>query len=237
MQEKGNNAGIFGFNREQVATAIAVLFHAIGLLGILYFDKNIFIKLTAVNLLLMFLLILYTQKNINSPFIIFLLVTIVIGIFIEIVGTKTGILFGNYKYGNVLGPSIYNVPFVIGLNWFVVIYCCGISMQAILNAMINKISAVAETSKPLLKTISVLVDGATLAVMFDWLMEPVAIKLGYWNWVGDGSIPVFNYACWFAISLLLLFLFHKLKFNKQNKFAVHLLLIQAMFFLLLRTLL
>ena len=41
MQEKENNAAVFGFSRVQIATAIAILFHAIGLLGILYFDKNI----------------------------------------------------------------------------------------------------------------------------------------------------------------------------------------------------
>ena len=64
-------------------------------------------------------------------------------------------------------------------------------------------------------------------------MEPVAIQLGYWKWSGD--IPVFNYACWFLVSLVLLLFFHFLKFDKENKFAVDLLLIQSMFFLLLRT--
>ena len=71
--------------------------------------------------------------------------------------------------------------------------------------------------------------------VFDWLMEPVAVKLGYWVWQGDGSIPMLNYICWFLISLLLLAVFHFAKFNKQNKFAVNLLLTQLMFFLLLRT--
>ena len=36
-------------------------------------------------------------------------------------------------------------------------------------------------------------------------------------------------------SVLLLFLFYACKFNKQNKFAVNLLLIQFLFFLILRT--
>ena len=39
----------------------------------------------------------------------------------------------------------------------------------------------------------------------------------------------------FLISLLLLCLFNAFKFNKQNKFAVNLLLIQFLFFLILRT--
>ena len=58
---------------------------------------------------------------------------------------------------------------------------------------------------------------------------------GYWQWLGNGEIPLYNYVCWFAISIILLFIFQHLQFSRQNKFAVNLLLIQAMFFLLLRT--
>ena len=100
---------------------------------------------------------------------------------------------------------------------------------------IHRVAADTGKTPMALKALSVIVDGATLAVFFDWLMEPVAVKLGYWAWNGDGSIPMFNYLCWFIVSLLLLAVFHFAKFNKQNKFAVNLLLIQLMFFLLLRT--
>jgi putative membrane protein len=86
-----------------------------------------------------------------------------------------------------------------------------------------------------IKALSVVVDGATLAVFFDWVMEPAAVKLGFWQWGGNGSIPSFNYVCWLGISMLLLTCFHVLRFDKSNKFAVHLLLIQVMFFLILRT--
>ena len=94
-----------------------------------------------------------------------------------------------------------------------------------------------QTGRPskTIKALSVVVDGATLAVFFDWIMEPVAVKLGYWQWLGDGEIPLYNYICWFIISMMLLFVFHRLPLDKENKFAVNLLLIQAMFFLLLRT--
>jgi bisanhydrobacterioruberin hydratase len=84
-----------------------------------------------------------------------------------------------------------------------------------------------------LKAISVIVDGATLAVFIDWIMEPVAVQLGYWKW--NGEIPIYNYICWFVVAIAMLAIFHFCKFNKQNKFAVHLLMIQVLFFLLLRT--
>ena len=66
-------------------------------------------------------------------------------------------------------------------------------------------------------------------------MEPVAGILGYWQWKGTGEAPFYNYICWFGVSLFLLTVFHFIPFSKNNKFAINLLLIQMMFFLLLRT--
>ena len=107
------------------------------------------------------------------------------------------------------------------------------SIKAFQNKLSSKFpEASLETNKKV-KVLSVILDGALLAVLFDWLMEPVAVKLGYWIWEGD--IPFYNYFCWFVISSLLLWIFDKSRFEKRNKFAVHLLLIQSMFFLLLRT--
>ena len=235
MQNTTERNNLFRYSKYQVATFIALLFHAIGLIGILFFNKEFFINTTGLNLLLMFALIMYTQQNKNLPFYIFIFIAFTLGIVVELIGTETGLLFGNYAYGKALGPTIKNVPWVIGINWFMIIYCCGITMKTLLHKMMNAVSAENKISTPMLKTISVIVDGATLAVAFDWMMEPVAMKLGYWNWVPDDIVPMYNYVCWFVVSLLLLFIFHHFKFNKENKFAVHLLLIQAMFFLLLRT--
>jgi putative membrane protein len=223
------------FTKFDIATAIAVLFHSIGLVGLLFFDKGFFIAATPVNLLLSFALLIWTQTGKNKYFFLFLLACFAVGIIVEITGINTGILFGNYTYGNVLGFKVQKVPVLIGVNWFIIIYCCGISIHTLLMKAINRIADDTGKAPMTLKALSVIVDGATLAVFFDWLMEPVAVKLGYWVWNGDGSIPMLNYICWFGVSLLLLTVFHVAKFNKQNKFAVNLLLIQLMFFLVLRT--
>ena len=223
------------FSKFQVATAIAILFHTIGIVGLLYFDKAFFLKSTPVNLLLMFVLLVWTQNEKNKYFFLFLTACFLVGIAVEIIGINTGILFGDYTYGNVLGYKVQNVPLIIGVNWFIIIYCSGISIHTLLMKAINRISADTGKNPMALKALSVIIDGATLAVFFDWLMEPVAVKLGYWTWNGDGSVPLYNYLCWFFVSILLLSVFHFVKFNKQNKFAVNLLLIQLMFFLILRT--
>ena len=224
----------FQFSKYQTATAIAVLFHAIGLLGILFFNRQFFVQATALNLLLMFVLLVWTQKEKNGFFLLFVAAAIVLGLAAEIIGVNTGALFGDYSYGNLLGPKSMKVPLIIGINWFVIIYCCGISIHTLLMKAISRISFETKTKPMALKAISVIVDGASIAVFFDWIMEPVAVKLGYWKW-HDGTVPFYNYVCWLMVSNIILAIFHFSRFNKQNKFAVNLLLIQMMFFLLLRT--
>jgi len=164
-----------------------------------------------------------------------MLTCFIIGVGVEIIGTQTGWLFGNYTYNDVLGPEIQNVPIIIGINWFIIIYCCGVCIHAVLTRILEPLLMQTDKPKPVLKMASIIVDGASLAVLFDWIMEPVAIKLGYWTWTNFNKVPFFNYICWFFISSALMAVFHFAQFNKQNKFAVNLLLIQVMFFLFLRT--
>ena len=218
-----------------IATAIAILFHIVGLIGILFFKESGFVNTTPLHLLLMAALLMYTQEKINIAFIVFFIACFTTGIIVEIVGTSTGLLFGSYQYGTVLGPGYRTVPYIIGVNWFIIIYCCGIAVHTLLSDISRKLSEELERPLKRVKALSIIIDGATLAVAFDWLIEPVAVKLGYWKWLGDGQIPMFNYISWFVVSMFLLMIFHWLPFKKQNKFAINLLLIQAMFFLLLRT--
>ena len=228
------------FSKQDIATAIAILFHTVGVIGILVFKSEMIIRSTSLNLILCFLLLLWTQENKNIFFWLFALITLLTGFAVEVIGVNTGLIFGDYNYGNVLGIKWKQVPLVIGINWFIVLYCSGVSVTALLQRIINPVrpgqSDLVEIPQPppALKAISVISDGATLAVIFDWLIEPVAAKLGFWQWKGS-DVPLYNYVCWFAISLLLMMLFRFSPFEKRNKFAIHLLLIQAMFFLILRT--
>lgn len=221
------------YSRYQIATAVAVLFHLIGLAGILFVNKDLFIQATSINMLLMLALLFYTQRSINVGYIFFFIVCFVVGFSVEYIGTKTGYLFGNYAYGDVLGPKISGVPLIIGVNWFIIIYCCGVTILTLFNRMTRGLEE-PQRPKPIMKMASVVSDGALLAVFFDWIMEPAAIALGYWSWNG-GEVPMFNYVSWLIVSVVLLIVFHFSRFEKQNKFAVNLLLIQLMFFLLLRS--
>jgi putative membrane protein len=221
-------------SRNNIATAIAILFHVVGLTGILFFDQQKFAALTPLNLLLMFALVLWTQQEKTISFWLFFAGCFIEGIIVEVIGVHTGIVFGNYQYGDQLGPKIYEVPWIIGFNWFLIIYGCGVIVTRFSDYLIRKIPEEEQGKVQAVYHLSVLLDGALLAVFFDWVMEPVAVKLGFWKW-NESPVPFRNYFCWLLVSMVMLLLFRKAVFDKLNQFAVNLLLIQLMFFLLLRT--
>nr|WP_294991117.1 carotenoid biosynthesis protein [uncultured Sediminibacterium sp.] len=217
-----------------ISLFLAILFHVSGLIGMLFTDyADWFINLTPLNLLLMFLLLIWNQPKPGIFFFFFLLTSFAVGVVVEIIGVNTGLLFGSYVYGTVLGPKIYGVPWLIGVNWFVMVYGSGVIMHRMHEWINTRFGASDIGMSKKIILFSFIIDGGLLTVLFDWVMEPVAIKLGFWQWEG-GVIPFFNYVCWFLISSLLLLLFKRLDFQKDNHFSIHLFIIQLLFFIILR---
>ena len=222
-------------SKQHTATFLAILFHLSGLIGILFTPyKNWFIQNTPINLLLMAVLLIWTQPQKKPSFFLFFAIVFLIGMGAEMIGVNTGRLFGEYQYGDILGTKLNGVPWLIGLNWFVVIFCSASVMQQVHAWSKRKMENAGSEMPGWVAAASLVIDGALLATLFDWLMEPVAMKLGFWHWT-KGAPPFYNYTCWFIISLLLLILFRRFSFPKANQFAVHLFIIQVLFFLALRT--
>lgn len=222
--------------KTNIAIAIAILFHVCGAVGILFSPyKDWFINNTSLNLLLMFVLLIFTQPSYNKYFFLFIFLTFSAGFGAEVLGVNTSIIFGNYSYGNLMGIKLWGVPLLIGIQWFVTVYCCGAIMQHVNNWAGKKIEEknLGKPTTQKIQSLSLIIDAALLATLFDYIMEPGAQKLGFWKWQND-TVPYFNYTCWFFISGLLLYVLSKLPFNKLNKFAIHLFIIQALFFIALR---
>ena len=223
------------FSRQNIATFLAILFHVTGLIGILVTPyKDWFIQNTAFTLFLMAILVIWNQSQKNYHFFGFLLIAFMIGFGTETIGVNTGHLFGNYQYGSVMGAKLNGVPLLIGLNWFVIIFCSASTMVQLQEWISKKLEKTGAEISPTMANLSLIIDGALLATFFDWVMEPVAIKLGFWQWKNN-EIPFYNYLCWFIISALLLMVYRWCSFSKPNYFAVHLLIIQLLFFYALRT--
>ncbi|MBS1523698.1 MAG: carotenoid biosynthesis protein [Bacteroidetes bacterium] len=199
------------------AVSIVLIFHAIGLVGlILPFTRYVFLQIVPFHLLLMLAVIVLKHKSIDSRFIFFLVSISVLGFAVEWVGTHTHLLFGDYSYGSTLGFKISDVPLIIGCNWFMLIYSTGVLMQRsrLKNFLIRSLI------------------GALLLVLLDTLIESVAIHFNYWHWASS-VIPLKNYICWFGVSFLMLLVFEAFKFKPQSIVAVVFLLTQFAFFGLL----
>lgn len=144
--------------------------------------------------------------------------TIVIfgSLLIEIIGVKTGLLFGDYEYGRVLGFTVFGAPLTIGLTWLLV------CLSAWHIVAINK--------SPVWQKFLL---GGVLVVMFDLILEQFATAYGLWSWQG-GKIPLYNYVCWFLVAQIWFFVFHKFapKFE-PSLYVVSTLPLMAVFFWLM----
>ena len=221
--------------KKNIAIFVALLFHISGAIGILFSPyKDWFVQNTPLNLCLMAALLLYTQEQKNKWFYLFAILAFSTGMITEIIGVNTGYLFGNYSYGSVMGIKLKGVPLLIGVQWFVTVFCCGSIMQQLHQWLEKKYESHGLMLSPKVQFASLIVDSALLATTFDFIMEPVAIDLHFWQWQNN-TIPFYNYVCWFVISVLLMIVFRTLPFKKENHFAIHLFIIQTLFFLILRT--
>src|SRR5215210_910484 len=147
-------------NKFTIATFIAVLFHVSGFIGMFTSKYSWFVANTSLNLLIMFALILWTHPGKNAAFFAFVFICFVAGMLTEIIGVNTSLLFGKYEYGKVLGSGILNVPWLIGINWFTIIYCCGVAIAHLHRRIERESSADEIILTPQIQLISFMVDGA-----------------------------------------------------------------------------
>lgn len=221
--------------KTNIALFLALLFHVSGAIGMLLTPyKDWFIGNTALNLVLMNVLLVVAHKERTAGFWIFAALCFVTGMATEMIGVNTGLLFGTYSYGETLGIKLYGVPLLIGVNWFMAVFCSGTIIYRMNEWVYARIGAGPMPSKAAQVSIFVF-DAALLTTFFDWVLEPAAIQLGYWQWQPEGVVPVYNFLCWFLISAVLLVCYRLIPFNRDNQFAVHLFIIQVLFFLLIQT--
>lgn len=197
-------------------TGLVLLFHTVGLIGLCVpSSRSLFLKTVPFHLLLMMAILTVCHRPKTGRFFLFVAVTFVVGIVVEWVGVHKAWLFGHYYYGGTLGLKVDGIPLIIGVNWGMLIYAAGVTMQ-----------------KLPLNIFGRMVTGSVILVVLDLLIEPLAAPLDYWHWQ-DNHIPVYNYVCWFGVSVILLYVFQKFRFHKQSIVAPVFLAVQFVFFALL----
>ncbi|WP_143959183.1 carotenoid biosynthesis protein [Litoribacter populi] len=195
---------------------VTVLLYAVGVIGMSAPTlRPLFQFLTPFHLAISAFSLLLFHSDWNPKFIVFAMGTFLVGYLAEVLGVQTGLIFGNYVYGEVLGLKIWDVPLMIGVNWFLLVYLTGHAVHG----FVSNDYAAAFLS-------------AVLMVGMDFLIEPVAVALDFWQWEG-GVIPISNYMGWLGVALLLQLFYKKTHFAKQNPLSFTLLLAMTAFFALL----
>lgn len=194
------------------------LTYAVGIAGLsLPATRPLFILLTPVHLLLTLGLLLAAERTGQSarPWGTWLLIA-ALGYGVEVVGVNTGLIFGQYHYGDTWGPQLLHTPLMIGGNWLLLV----VAASALLRSW--GASGMAHT-----------LGVALLLVGLDVVMEPVAMALGMWYWP-RGHIPLQNYLGWGATALGLAALYRLRRPAPENPLAGWLLGWQLLFFACLR---
>lgn len=201
----------------ETSLLLLLIFYGVGLVGILYSeDSDAFSKLSWLNLLISGLVLFLNHENWSDKLLLSLLLVGVLGFFIEVAGVRSGMIFGEYRYGDSLGYKWLGVPLIIGLNWTMLCYY-----------------SVFTFSNWVKQWYLVALLAATGITGLDIIMEPVAVKLGFWRWSG-GVIPLQNFVAWFVIASIFNKLIMFTKGDGLNKLAPYLFIIQILFFLILR---
>ncbi|GAB3203059.1 putative membrane protein [Pontibacter aydingkolensis] len=196
-----------------LALAVLVIFHAVGFWGLLFSGEPAYFQnLTPMNLLLTNALLFAFHRSWNRAFILFAILVFAVGYFSEVVGVHTGLLFGDYTYGQALGLKVWEVPVLIGLNWLMLVYVTG---------HISNYSNWHWIAKAIL--------GAGLMVLLDYFIEPVAMRFDFWSW-SQSDIPLSNYVGWFIVAFILQLYFQKAAFIKRNRLALFVYFVQLLFF-------
>lgn len=214
---RDNNIHNYFVNNQTTIKALLIIFFSVGVVGMLLPATNsYFLQLTPLALLLSFtVLALSDESKQRAKLIAYLLFIYITSYAIEVAGVHTGLLFGEYAYGDNLGVKFWGTPLIIGANWFFLVYT---------TAAIFEKTNMSEALKILLASLSML--------LYDVVMEQVAPKLDMWSWK-QVEVPFQNYFTWFVIAVAFHIGLKLLKIKIKNGLALAVLLCQFIFFVLL----
>ena len=184
-----------------------------GFFGMLSDQNEFFLSTTPYVLSLTLLLLILNHDLSDKKSKIGLVLIFLFGLIVEILGVNYGLFFGEYSYGANLGPKIYEVPYVIGFNWVLLIIATGSFSDKLIKG----------------KEIYKILFASFLMVLIDLLIEKSAPKLDFWEFV-ISPVPFSNYLWWFIFSLCFQYIFFKTVKTKEYNLSSNILVIQFLFF-------
>jgi len=115
-------------------------------------------------------------------------------VLIEAIGLATGFPYGEYRYGDLLGPRLLGVPFLVPLAWLMM-------------AWPSRLLAARLARRPAARV----AVAAALFAAWDVVLDPQMVQAGYWTWAhprpglpGIDTVPLTNLGGWLLAGLLLM---------------------------------
>jgi putative membrane protein len=174
--------------------------YGFGVLFSLLFGVQEVARLSFIVLFLTIIAVLvYSIKKITKLQVIILVLIGATGLISEIIGVRTGIIFGDYVYVTGLGPKIFSVPILLAGMWVIVSWY-GL---AVYNAMKKSAGLLA------------VIIAAWAVLIYDIFLEPFATAANLWIW-NQGTVPILNYITWFVLALVFVFVLVRSKIRQEN---------------------
>lgn len=136
---------------------------------------------TASTVLLALAALAWAWDKVGARALLLALLAFLVGLFVEVLGSRTGFPFGTYSY-DPPGPTLLGVPLLVPLGWW--------WMTAAALALSG--------GRPLLV--------GALLVALDLGLEPLMTRSGFWTWASGGlyyGVPWVNFLGWFVVGSLL----------------------------------
>jgi putative membrane protein len=188
-----------------------ILVYVSGSIGFVV-NPAFFSPFTPYTLLLTCFVFLIHSPLADKKFLIAFFSIAFLGFIIEVIGVKTGLVFGKYSYGNGLGIKLLEVPLIISINWAMLI-CAGIRI----------VSGFFANRK------TVLLVAALLVTLIDLLIEQVAPKLDFWQFEG-GFPSLHNYLGWIGVAFFTSYFFYPTIIKGNRNVSLIILILQIIFF-------
>ena len=186
-------------------------------------------KVTSIGTLIMCAVCIWHSLHLKGvrQTMIFFALSWVITFIAEFLGSNYGLIFGEYDYTAVMGPSIGGVPLLIPVSWGIYQYAAFMFIDWLLDMGGGRRGA-NWYSRAAWSALVALATGASLAAI-DLMLDPVYVS-GLWHtllgwepwwwweggaylpdlvvWKGAGGIPIQNFFGWAGVTFVMIFIFH-----------------------------
>ena len=137
-----------------------------------------------------------------------------IGYAAEQLGVSTGVIFGVYRYTDLLGPKLGYVPIVIVFCWFMIVFLSHI----VANLLIAHIPLFRSHG---IRRFVLAIVTAMVATAYDLALDPSMSSetIRAWVWFDGGKylgVPFTNYGGWMATAFAISYLYRSYEFHQPH---------------------